>query len=135
MNAIPMQTLVGTLFFPFVHTLCSTNNPENKFFQQRHQYVLFEKYSNPITYLDIHLHVRIIDLYIHIAFQCIKNYFILTYFIVILPPSLTWMFKISALCLQAYLHSKNFDKIYIAIYKITSKINWNLMKFILSVAL
>ena len=36
---------------------------------------------------------------------------------------------------KAYLHSKNFDKIYIAIYKITSKINWNLMKFILSVAL
>ena len=135
MNAIPMQTLVGTLFFSFVHTLCSTNNPENKFFQQRHQYVLFEKYSNPITYLDIYLRARIIDLYIHIAFQYIKNYFILTYFIVILPPSLTWMSKISALCLQAYLHSKNFDKIYIAIYKITSKINWNLMKFILSVAL
>ena len=126
-----MQTLVGTLFFSFVHTLCSTNNPENKFFQQRHQYVLFVKYSSPITYLDIHLRV----LYIHIAFQCIKNYFLLTYFIVILPPSLTWMSKISALCLQAYLHSKNFDKIYIAIYKITSKINWNLMKFILSVAL
>ena len=55
MNAIPMQTLVGTLFFSFVHTLCSTNNPENKFFQQRHQYVLFEKYSNPITYFDVHL--------------------------------------------------------------------------------
>ena len=133
MNAIPMQTLVGTLFFSFVHTLCSTNNPENKFFQQRHQYVLFDRYSNPITYLYIRL--RVIYIYIYIVFQCIKNYFILTYFIVILPLSLTWMSKISTLCLQAYLHSKNFDKIYIAIYKITSKINWNLMKFILSVAL
>ena len=128
MNAIPMQTLVvGTLFFSFVHTLCSTNNPENKFFQQRHQYVF---QPNNISWYSFTC-----DLYIHIAFQCIKNYFILTYFIVILPPSLTWMSKISALCLQAYLHSKNFDKIYIAIYKITSKINWNLMKFILSVAL
>ena len=57
MNAISMQTLVGTLFFSFVHTLCSTNNSENKFFQQRYQYVLFDKYSNPITYLDIHLRV------------------------------------------------------------------------------
>ena len=131
MNAIPVRILVGTLFFSFVHTLCSTNNPENKFFQQRHQYVWFDKYSNPITYLDIHL--RVLSLYV--VFQCIKNYFILTYFIVILPSSLTWMSKISTLCLQAYLHSKNFDKIYIAIYKITSKINWNLMKFILSVAL
>ena len=129
MNAISMQTLVGTLFFSFVHTLCSTNNSENKFFQQRYQYVLFDKYSNPITYLDIHLRV------IYIVFQCIKNYFILTYFIVILPPRLTWMSKVSTLCLQAYLHSKNFDKIYIAIYKITRKINCNLMKFTLSVAL
>ena len=57
MNTIPMQTLAGTLFFSFVHTLCSTNNPENKFFQQRHQYVLFDKYSNPIKYFDIHLRV------------------------------------------------------------------------------